>query len=54
MTLNDLVKRATEMANALSSGDVELYDAANVQIRDIQFTLTVDEDGTYINMEEIY
>ena len=40
MTLNDLIRKANEMARQLSSGDVPLD-------KDIDFTLATDNKGGY-------
>jgi hypothetical protein len=50
MTLNDLIRKANQMAMRLSSGDIELYDEAHVLISDIQFEYTEDEGDSFIQV----
>jgi hypothetical protein len=50
MTLNDLIRKASQMAMRLSSGDIELYDEAHVLISDIRFEYTEDEGESFIQV----
>ena len=44
MTLNDLIRKANDMARQLSSGDVPLvYEA--IPVKDMNFEFCADEDG---------
>lgn len=44
MTLNDLIRKANEMARQLSSGDVPLV-LEKIPVSDMDFEFRTDEDG---------
>ena len=44
MTLNDLIRKANEMARQLSSGDVPLH-LEKIPVKDMDFDFVTDEDG---------
>ena len=44
MTLNDLIRKASDMAMRLSSGDVPLV-CETIPVEDMNFEFCTDEDG---------
>lgn len=44
MTLNDLIRKASDMARQLSSGDVPLV-CETIPVNDMDFEFRTDEDG---------
>ena len=44
MTLNDLIREASQMAMQLSSGDVPLV-LEGIPVNDMEFDFRTDEDG---------
>ena len=51
MTLNDLIRKANELAMQLSSGDVPLVTADNTLVDDITLDFHgVEDEGPYIDI----
>lgn len=50
MTLNQLIQKAQSLSYQLSSGDISMYSALNMEIQDIDFKIITDEGDSYIRM----